>query len=556
MSKKKNMDLFNVLKVNTSLIMSNGCNVVTTYKDAKRNGMVVSLGDNQLLRFIRKIREKTYDKDKVDSLYEKRNYYKSLPESKENLKTINSIQAEIDELLFVPDLVIVKTDTTKKDYKYICKNKFSIKIRINNKTYESTYRRLCAGAGQLRRNSAMFVNEEIYEELESIMMCGLTRRKIGKINLSKFGAYFSLYSSAARKVKTPRVCVVDDYEYNLKDQSLLWIFDDEDGQKQIEERIMDMEINAFDGSGIISPEMAKIWSENLNLDYMPASFIVRAPFVKGLVSVFDFKKFAKEVAHKEIIKDCWGEEYNVDDIDVILTKSQFKMQKKYGSMNEYLYYFHKYGHIFSVARISKKENDFMTTLNYQYVQSNNYTNDSVKQLAEPTIDWLRNIMNADRFNTMMFLVGSQKENENIDSIDNRVTNGIAKALMYNEDILNDSYVRTKIKQMVDKKVRLAKIGKVYVEGSYDFAIPDLYALAEHAFGMEIKGILKSGESWNKRWVEKGSKTVAMMRSPLVAPAENQKREIHYSEEANEWFKYIYSGNIMSIWDNGMIKCSD
>ena len=105
-------------------------------------------------------------------------------------------------------------------------------------------------------------------------------------------------------------------------------------------------------------------------------------------------------------------------------------------------------------------------------------------------------------------------------------------------------------------MRLAKIGKVYVEGSYDFAIPDLYALAEHAFGMEIKGILKSGESWNKRWVEKGSKTVAMMRSPLVAPAENQKREIHYSEEANEWFKYIYSGNIMSIWDNGMIKCSD
>ena len=115
LSKKKNIDLFNVLKINTSLIMSNGCNVVTTYKDAKRNGMVVSLGDNQLLRFIRKIREKTYDKDKVDNLYEKRNYYKSLPESKENLKTINSIQSEIDELLFVPDLVVVKTDTTKKD---------------------------------------------------------------------------------------------------------------------------------------------------------------------------------------------------------------------------------------------------------------------------------------------------------------------------------------------------------------------------------------------------------------------------------------------------------
>ena len=221
-----------------------------------------------------------------------------------------------------------------------------------------------------------------------------------------------------------------------------------------------------------------------------------------------------------------------------------------------MYFHRKYDHIFGVARVSKKKNDFMTTLNYQYIQSNNYNQDTIVKVAETTVDWLRNIMKADRFNTTLFLLGDYTDVKNIDDIDSLTDNYIAKSLLYNEEILNDSYVRSKINQMIEKKVRLAKIGKLYVEGSYDFAIPDLYAMAEHAFGMEVKGILKEGESWNKRWVDKGSKNVAMMRSPLVAPAENQTRNIHFSEKADEWFKYIYSGNIMSIWDNGMIKCSD
>ena len=212
--------------------------------------------------------------------------------------------------------------------------------------------------------------------------------------------------------------------------------------------------------------------------------------------------------------------------------------------------------MFSVARVTKKENDFMTTLNYQYIQSNNYTNDSIIELSRTTVNWLDNIMKSDRFYTTMFLLGDHTDSKSYEDIENKTSNGIAKVLLYNASILNDLYVRNKINQMIEKKLRLAKIGKLYVEGSYDFAIPDLYAMAEHAFGMEVNGILKPDESWNKRWVEKKSNVVAMMRSPLVAPAENQTRKIHFSEKAEEWFKYIYSGNIMSIWDNGMIKCSD
>ena len=325
MSSKKYIDLFNILKLNTSYIIANKSNIEISYKDAKRNGLVVSLGDNQLLKFIRRIREKPFDKNEVYKLYKERDYCKSLPESKNNTKKIISLQSMIDEILFVPDIVSVKTDTTKKDYKSICRNYFSIKITINKKTYNIRYRRLCAGAGQLRRNSAIFVNEEIFDQLEQIMMCGLTRKKIGKMNLSKFGAYLALYTSASKQVSRPNICVVKDMDVKLKNQNVLWIFDNDKMEKDIKNITMDMDINAFDGSGMISVEMAQKWSKDLDLDYLPASFIIRSAWIKGLVSVFDFKKFAKEVAHKDTIIDAWGNEKNIDNIDVILTTSQFKM---------------------------------------------------------------------------------------------------------------------------------------------------------------------------------------------------------------------------------------
>ena len=550
------MDLFYTMKINTSTIVENNYYIKSTFDSLKKNGSIISLGDSQLLKFIRQIKNIKFDPEEIKELVSKRKYLQSLDKNKKYSKEIVEIQNLINEKLFVPDLVSVKCDTTKKDYKYICKNGFVLDIFINDKNYKMKYKRLCAGAGQLRRNTAFFVNEELFDRLEYIMMCGLTKNRIGKINLAKFSAYYSLYTSSINQVKTPKICVIDDYEYTLKNQTVVWLEDNEYGELDTSLRTIDMEINAFDGAGMISPEMAEIWKDNLTLDYLPASFIIRAPFIKGLVSVFDFKRFAKEVAHKDYITDIYGETYNIDNIDVILTKSQFKMAKKYSSFQEYMYFFKKLNHIFGVTRVSKKENNFMTTLNYQYIQTNNFTEETIKQLAEYTVNWIKDIMSGDKLYTMLLLMGTQDKDATEEKIFSNLDSNIAKALMYNDSILSDEYIRTKINKMIEKKVKQAKIGKLYVEGSYDFTIPDLYAMAEHAFGLEPKGLLKEGECWNKRWVDKGSSVVTLMRSPLVAPGENKKLNICFDEKCKDWFKYIYSGNIYNIWDTTIIAQSD
>lgn len=553
---RKKMDLFYVMKLNTSTIIRNDNSINMTFEEAKLSGMIISLADNQLLKFIRRLKDNRFDKTKIESLYSEREEIKNLSSSKENTKKINVIQSKIDELLFVPDLISIKVDTTKADYKNICKNGFTVSVQINDKNFSFRYKRLCAGAGQLRRNSSLFVNEALYEQLENIMMCGLTKERIGKINLAKFSAYYSLYTSSTKQVKKPRICVIPDFEFKLLNQKVMWISDKINGEKEIEEKVIDLDQNAFDGSGIISPRMAEEWRENLGLDYTPSSFIIRSAWIKGLVSVFDIHEFAKNIAKTTKIKDVWGIEYDIENIDVLLSTSQFKMYDKYNNFFEYMYYHNMYGHTFGVSRVNKREDNFMTQLNYQYIQSNNFTSETIKSLSNFSLDWIKKIMTGDRLYAMLLLIGCCGEDMDYNVIEDKLNSYIPKSLMYTDEILKDDYVRNKIINAIEGKIKQLKVGKLFVEGSYDFIIPDLYAFCEHAFGMEVKGLLREKESWNKRWVDKGSKIVSMQRSPLVAPSENQTRNISFNDSCLYWFKYIKSGMIMSIWDSALTRASD
>ena len=549
---RNRVQLYYIQKVPVSRIIRENFNIITDYRTERISGNITSIGDNQVLKFIRKIKGQHISKEEIQEMQSlKRKYQRDGASTKK----ITNLQNKINETLFVPDLITVKADTTKKDYKTVCKQQFTVQILVNKTTYTVKYKRLCAGAGQLRRNSAFFVNEELYDMLENIMMCGLTKAKIGKINLAKFSAYYSLYTSSTNVVQTPNICVVPDYEYILKNQDVDWIYTNGEGQTDIQERIMDFNMNAFDGSGMISPAMAEIWKENLNLDYMPSSFIIRGPWLKGLVSVFDFHRFAKEIAKTDTITDIYGTVYDVDKIDVILTKSQFKLWKKYDSWDSYMYYFRKFGHCIGVTRVNKKESDYATTLNYQYIQSNNFSLDSVKKLAEPTVEYLKKVLECDPVYARLMLWGYH-EDDTVEGMYASLDSPIAKCLLYTNEILNDKTVVDKIRKMARKKLDQAKIGKVLVEGAYDFIIPDLYAMAEHAFGMKVHGLLPAKCLWSRRWVEKGVKRVSTQRSPLVAPSENQVMNVYTNEECEKWFKYIRWGNIYSIWDLTIISQSD
>ena len=62
---------------------------------------------------------------------------------------------------------------------------------------------------------------------------------------------------------------------------------DEKTDPIIEEQEMEIEANAFDGSGLMTPQYAGQIAKDLDMDYIPSSAIIRAPFMKGLLVTFD-----------------------------------------------------------------------------------------------------------------------------------------------------------------------------------------------------------------------------------------------------------------------------
>ena len=551
----KKMDLFYMLKLNVNTILEHKNNINISFNDAKKRGWVVSIGDNQILKFIRDIKCIDFYKQrqKVKELYMLRNNLKSQPKSIENSKQIYNYQKQIDDLLYIPDIISVHANTTKKDYNIVAKNTFSLNGII--------FKRLCAGAGQLRRNTVLFVNIKLYDELEKIMMCGLTKKRIGKINLAKFSAYYSLYSSSTNIIRNPRVCVIKDYEMPMKNQEVEWIYLKDNGERDIETRTIDFDQNVWDGSGMVSIEMAEQWNKDLKInDYSPSAYIIRSAWIKGLCIVFDWKRYAKEIVQKEFITDVWGHTKHIDDIDVLLTTSQFKMWKKYNNWEEYLHYHNKYGHVWGCSRVNKKQDNYLTTLNYQYIQSNNFTSESIKKLADFSINWVKKVCTGERLYVLLYLLGCHELDKDIHKIENETGMDIVKALMYDESILNDVYVRNRIYKSIHKKINQIKIGKLLVEGSYEFAMVDPYMLCEYIFREnddEIpKGLLKAGQLWQKRWVDKGAKEVSLMRSPLVSPHENQLLEVYTDDKCNNWFSTIKSGVILNGWDTTLMRASD
>ena len=133
---------------------------------------------------------------------------------------------------------------------------------------------------------------------------------------------------------------------------------------------------------------------------------------------------------------------------------------------------------------------------------------------------------------------------------------MVKALMYCEDILKDSYVRDRIYRSIQKKINQIKIGKLLVEGSYEFAMVDPYLYCEYIFGQTPKGLLKEGQLWQKRWVDKDTKEVALFRSPLVSPHENNVLQVYSDEKCNDWYSTITSGVILNGWDTTLMRASD
>ena len=520
-----------------------------SFKEASRDGNVVSIGDNLVLAKIREYYHNDRDHvslyNQVQSIRKDMKDIRKLPTSEDNVNRLKEMQSKLDDLLFVDDIINIKV-ITKKEYRELARKGFD----LNGKHYV----RFMVGSGQMRRNTVSFINEELFDYMQERLMCGLNG-KIKTINLAKLSAYFALSFSSVLWVREPRVCVIKDFDTIIPNQKLNWINKSDEGNT-VTQIYKDIKLNSADGQGLISPEMAACWAEDMHLNYVPCSFVVRTAFVKGNLVPFDFKAYAKEYGIS-IIKDRYGTEYNIDDVDILLSESQFKMAKYYSSWEGYLSYHRAYNLKWGVARYNKEFDDEYVLTNYQYIQVLDLTKEDISGLVSYTTNWIKNICSGNIEYALTYNVGVKNPSLNVDSIINSCGSSFTKAIIKNPDMLQDGFVQRKIYNSIKESIRQAKIGRIWVKGNYQFMISDPVAQCRKALGLSPEGLLPANHVYSNFWNQRGvSGEICLLRSPLTHYSEVNVQELSNNSEMQKWYKHIYSGIIYNIYDISVVKHAD
>ena len=124
-----------------------------------------------------------------------------------------------------------------------------------------------------------------------------------------------------------------------------------------------------------------------------------------------------------------------------------------------------------------------------------------------------------------------------------------RALMIDEDMLNDPYTYSKIKNNISNRIDRAKMGVINVHGNFSVLSGDPYCLCQNMFGLEVTGLLKRGEIYSKYWIDEGVDEVAMFRAPTTNKESNLIRKVVNTEEMQKWYKYMNTVTILNAWDN-------
>ena len=535
--------LFYTVKLDSGLLKENKYNLNLSFYECLKSNLIISLADSQMLRSIRDITGQKIDRVQLEEWWQERDAIKKRKNSKTNRQKIKDLQDKIYNMMYIPQYITVVMESVK-DYERMFKKGFYFNGKL--------YKRMSCSASQARVSTVVFVDDEIREELRRRLDNGRDLKH--PLAPSKYNAYFGLYSSATKEVTKPRFCIIPDYTEIQKVDVDFVVETGVDEDDIIEPRTIDVEFNRFDGSGLISPQMAEQWGKDLGEDYTPCQFCIRCAFTKGMVNEFDFIEWCKEEnGGNYIIKDIYGKERDLREIDVILTESMAKLWNSWDSQESYEDNCQRNGIIWGVTKYAPKKDKEVLWTNYQFIQTLNLDEDMVHALCQDTVDYIQGVSYDNVYYILLFLLGENLNSDSIERFMESSDNYWLKCLILNHNLLNDKYSKEKIRDFIVRKIELACLGKLLTRGNFECIVPDSFAFMQHCTGQKVAGILPAGHMYCNYWNEKNVTKVDTMRSPLTHFSEHYVVDLDKNELTEKWFKYSYSGFIVNCHDEHTMR---
>lgn len=355
-----------VFKIHTSRLCRAKWNLTLTVRQARENKELIALSESQMMRFLDELNGITCPEIQIahiKSQIKKLRLEKNLACARPKIK---KLYEELDQYQFKKDYVCVVIDH-KKDYLKIYKDGF----QING----ITYRRLLGTTGGVKNNTVVFVNEKLLPELKRRMDNG---RDLSKQFIpAKLEAYYALVCSSSIPVSWPKgIVVVHDCITHFK-SDVIELDDtglDQPGMKYIKNK--EITLNDSDGYGLAMPPLMERWGAEIGKDYVLPGCVIRNSFCKGAVFPVDFQKFARE--HQvSAITDVWGNTYDIENVELVLTESMLKLWDSYASLEDYVEHCKENHYTFAITKSSEEELENVRTMNYQFLQSYSFTDEQI-----------------------------------------------------------------------------------------------------------------------------------------------------------------------------------
>ncbi|WP_129598453.1 hypothetical protein [Anaerophilus nitritogenes] len=423
------------------------------------------------------------------------------------------------------------------------------------------YRYFSSSANQIKKRKLVMIKENIWNQFQMRLMCGLTIEDINKsaergCNINKFLSYLSLVSTASnkwedvlgKKFNIDECIVIDDFATILKNRTVDYIkktresrdvhIKDENSKKikdengkykttkeeywllsdEAERCEKDITIEHSDGAGWILPSLSK------------KNFQFRLNWMKGLLTPVDFISWCDQYNDGDYkVKDIWGKEWDLkeDNIKIVFGKSQLKMWKYYSSWEDYKDKFKKYN---CQANICNMEADEFkkSSFNYQMWQTLEECNPKVINRFTKKVDKLVTKAYTDK-ETMLKLLGATKENKS--------RNYLQDSLMIYPELLQDYHIQDQLSDCISKIKKDSSEGKFKLDKAhYTYLVPDVFAWLQFVFKGKDKvtGLLEDGQVYcNLFDTEKYSKLL-VNRSPALYK-EHCVRNNVTSKKMDQWF---------------------
>ncbi|WP_270599534.1 hypothetical protein [Clostridium baratii] len=450
----------------------------------------------------------------------------------------------------VGDYIKIEVNTRERSAKQLREYLYKNGFKFNNNQFSNWKR----SSGKARVGNNIFIINDIRDEVVKWSRMGLEFK--GKQDIASIRAYESLPLSSiigTIKLNPNRILVVDDFESKFNVKMSKTYLEEKDCITKDAEVIESNSI--WDGEGLLNK---RIFDEN-EIIKDKGFALLRNRFMKCAGFSCKIQEWYKDNFEGDKVKDMYGNEINIEDIDLITTPSSIKLikfndevlkldkYKEFGAGAWLQYWKDNAGNEFGVCKTEKPshfEEGKKNRLSYQMINSLPISRDDIKELLKDEIEHINKLKNdLDYYLSATKLKKEFKEDLIIEDEDNELEIGeqidvqmaFNKLVCKNQEFANTKVFKDNRRNYIAAYIKELRKGKIKIFADYCVAFGNplelLYSTIDKFNGEPIA--LKEWKIYSSRF--KDGEKVTGFRNPHISVSNIGQ---HMNRKINDFEKYF------------------